>query len=140
MKALSLTRPWATLIAIGGKRVETRSWSTTHRGQIAIHASKGFPKWARDFATTEHTLGRLLSPIPTGGIIALARIVKVERTQDVEQSLSALERLYGDYSFGRYAWFLEDVIKLPQPVVCKGALSLWEVSSDVLRLIQAQVG
>lgn len=41
MKALTLTQPWATLVAIGAKRYETRSWSTTYRGEIAIHAAKG---------------------------------------------------------------------------------------------------
>lgn len=41
MKALTLTQPWATLVAIGAKRIETRSWSTTYRGPLAIHAAKG---------------------------------------------------------------------------------------------------
>lgn len=40
MKALSLWQPWATLIAIGAKRIETRHWSTSYRGPIAIHAAK----------------------------------------------------------------------------------------------------
>lgn len=52
MKALSLTQPWATLVAIGAKHIETRSWSSSFRGRIAIHASKGFPKHARDFCQT----------------------------------------------------------------------------------------
>ncbi len=40
MKALTLTQPWATLIAIGAKRIETRSWWTSYRGPLAIHAGK----------------------------------------------------------------------------------------------------
>ena len=47
MKALTLTQPWATLVAIGAKRIETRSWPTKYRGPLAIHAAKGFPKWAK---------------------------------------------------------------------------------------------
>ena len=39
MKAISLLQPWATLVSIGAKRVETRSWRTDYRGPIAIHAS-----------------------------------------------------------------------------------------------------
>jgi hypothetical protein len=39
MKALSVMQPWATLIALGAKHIETRSWATSHRGQLAIHAS-----------------------------------------------------------------------------------------------------
>lgn len=41
MKALSLTQPWASLVAIGAKRIETRSWRTSYRGEVAIHAAKG---------------------------------------------------------------------------------------------------
>lgn len=39
MKALSLWQPWATLVMIGAKRIETRSWSTSHRGDLLIHAA-----------------------------------------------------------------------------------------------------
>ena len=41
MKALTLTQPWATLVAMGAKRIETRSWTTNYRGPLAIHAGKG---------------------------------------------------------------------------------------------------
>jgi hypothetical protein len=41
MKAISLLQPWATLVAIGAKHFETRSWSTAFRGPLAIHASMG---------------------------------------------------------------------------------------------------
>lgn len=44
MRALTLTQPFATLIAVGGKKIETRSWSTNYRGPLAIHASKGYGK------------------------------------------------------------------------------------------------
>lgn len=45
MKALSLWQPWATLMAYGLKRVETRSWAIRHRGPLLIHAAK---KWTPD--------------------------------------------------------------------------------------------
>lgn len=38
MRALTLRQPWASLVALGVKRIETRSWSTKYRGRIAIHA------------------------------------------------------------------------------------------------------
>lgn len=40
MKCLSTIDPFATLIAIQEKKIETRSWKTNYRGKIAIHASK----------------------------------------------------------------------------------------------------
>ncbi len=36
-KALTILEPWASLIACGAKKVETRSWPTKYRGTIAIH-------------------------------------------------------------------------------------------------------
>ena len=40
MKAISLWQPYAALIALGFKKIETRSWPTTYRGPLAIHAAQ----------------------------------------------------------------------------------------------------
>ena len=48
MKALTLTQPWATLVAVGENSIETRSWGTSYRGPLAIHSAKGFPRDARE--------------------------------------------------------------------------------------------
>ncbi len=40
MRALTLYQPWATLVAIEAKWIETRSWATSYRGPLAIHAGK----------------------------------------------------------------------------------------------------
>lgn len=40
MKALSIMQPWAWLIVSGQKDIENRSWSTTFRGRILVHAGK----------------------------------------------------------------------------------------------------
>lgn len=47
MKAISLTAPYGTLIALAakypelGKHVETRGWATSYRGELLIHQAKG---------------------------------------------------------------------------------------------------
>src|SRR3990167_6932465 len=38
MKCLTLYQPWASAIAVGLKHYETRSWRTSYRGMLAIHA------------------------------------------------------------------------------------------------------
>lgn len=43
MRALSLRQPWASLVTIGVKTIETRSWATKYRGPLAIHAAKRRP-------------------------------------------------------------------------------------------------
>lgn len=41
MKALTISQPYASLIARGEKFVENRRWPTPYRGPLAIHAGKG---------------------------------------------------------------------------------------------------
>ena len=45
IRSLTLTEPWASLVALEEKRLETRSWAPWdgYRGPIAIHASSKFP-------------------------------------------------------------------------------------------------
>jgi hypothetical protein len=38
--ALSVKQPWAALLAAGVKTVEVRTWPTTRRGPLLIHAGK----------------------------------------------------------------------------------------------------
>lgn len=40
---LTLWQPWASLVAIGAKTIETRGWATPYRGPIAIHAAAKRP-------------------------------------------------------------------------------------------------
>lgn len=139
IRGLTLTQPWATLIANGHKRVETRGWSTKYRGWLAIHAAKGFPADARRFAQEERALGRLESRLPIGCVVAVARLTRVLMSEEAVYQVSALERHLGDYSAGRYAWYIEDVKPLPEPIPCKGALSLWQVPPEVHRRIVASL-
>ncbi len=160
MKALTLTQPWATLVAIGAKRVETRSWYTGYRGPLAIHAAKSFPPeavlqfWEPEFYGVLSRAGyRQPRDLPLGAIIAQCHLAKViptsreptgpellHRNQDMFgerpnvrhlqrlellDGLSEQERAFGDYSEGRWAWFLEDVQQL-EPVPVRGALGLWD--------------
>lgn len=130
MKALSLTQPWASAVALGVKQWETRSWPTRFRGEVCIHAAKGFPRWAKDFASTELTLGRLPARLPLGAIICVCELTECRQTETVAPEVSAIERLYGDYSPGRYAFKLENVRVLTEPVPARGALGFWAVEWD----------
>lgn len=38
MKAITILQPWAGLVPLGLKSIETRSWATKYRGPLAIHA------------------------------------------------------------------------------------------------------
>jgi hypothetical protein len=40
MRCLSVRQPWAWAIIHAGKTIENRTWSTSFRGRVAIHAGK----------------------------------------------------------------------------------------------------
>lgn len=147
MKALSLTQPWATLVAIGAKRIETRSWNTTYRGAVAIHAAKGFPRDCQEGCAEEPFRAVLkaagftnTNELPRGSIVAVARLFKTERTEAVTLDANDDEHAFGDYAPGRFAWFLQGVQKLPEPVECRGSLGLWTVPLDVEAMVRRQLG
>ena len=151
MKALSLLQPYASLIAVGAKKIETRSWSTKYRGPLAIHASK---KWTLEqssklcFSNFQTGLSPLVgiplnlsSEITWGGVqekhiilgcvIATCELVDCIPTDILTQKQIGTDRPFGDFNLGRYAWILENVKPLEAPIPAKGALSLWEWEDTV---------
>jgi hypothetical protein len=129
VKAITLTQPWATAVALGFKNYETRSWSTSYRGPLAIHAAIGFPRWARIFASIEKANGRLPGRVPCGAIVAICEITACFPTWELLPFISPVEKIYGDFADGRFAFKLENVRALSEPLPCKGFRSIWELPS-----------
>jgi activating signal cointegrator 1 len=59
MKAITLTQPWAELVSLGVKEIETRSWKTRYRGPLAIHAAMKFPGEAKNLLFKEPFMSAL---------------------------------------------------------------------------------
>ncbi len=151
MKCLSLTQPWATLVAIGAKHLETRSWHTMYRGPLAIHAAKRFPQSTRRLVIQEPFM-QFLSPFTpptgwgneecaTGAIIAVVELTDCWPTGGpwpvpYDRYLvkpGYPESAFGDYSGGRWVWKLERPRLLTAPWPYKGRLGLFDVPSEVLQ-------
>lgn len=141
MKALSLTQPWATLLTLGEKKIETRSWSTRFRGVFAIHASKGFPRWARDMMHEDPNFVEVLSQygymssstLPTGAIIGTANLTDCLPTSHVQRPDPAMKEYhFGDYSPNRYMFFTENAQLFAEPIPCAGKLGFWDVPTELL--------
>jgi hypothetical protein len=154
VKALSLTQPWAHLVMLGAKQWETRSWKAFHRGEIAIHASKNYPNWARNYEINRHFKEALVraSSRPNdviGKIIAIATLTDCRPTTDfwIEEMYPASDRAvvisdaeaaFGNFEAGRYAFKLENVRPV-KPIECKGALGLWTVPPEIEHAIRQEV-
>jgi len=130
MKALTISQPYASLIADGEKWVENRRWSTSYRGPLAIHAGKG----------TQYLDRGELAAYPTGCVVAVAQLaacVLLAGVQDRRRGwlcelgsagFDADIFLAHEYTEGPWCWVLCDVRKLADPVYCRGAQGLWTVA------------
>ena len=153
--AITLHQPWASLIALGLKTVETRSWPAPARlvGQrIAIHAGKRLVRQPGDAIERELRvrLGenwRLT--IPTGAVLATATLAGMTRVARIDPLSShavhddstevgcaagrgrTLIDPWGDFSAGRWLWFLDDVEALPEPVPAGGHQGFWRWNVEV---------
>ena len=132
MKVLSLLQPWASLVVKGAKKIETRTWTTTHRGDLAIHASLGkkaadlakekpFNKYIKDFGA-----------LPFGAIIGkvvLVDVVRIDPFKNLDQLMKRIdadEKAFDDFTEGRYAWILEEPVVFENVIPVKGSLGIWE--------------
>jgi hypothetical protein len=106
MRVLSLHQPFAQLVVRGVKRVEVRSWTTQHRGRIAIHA-KGVPpsqeiesRWRanRDLALRLADEGWLdredLKKLPRSAIIGTVNLTGIARGRDQQKDAEDASGLF----------------------------------------------
>lgn len=157
IRAISLHQPWATAVALGSKRIETRGWDTDYRGVLAIHAARRRPigellhygacsEWIGALHRVAPKSREVALPeaLPFGAIVAVCRLVGCEPTEkftlgevdgrrvspdDSHGSYAWTERMMGNFAPGRYGWRLADDVALPTPVPCIGRQSFfsWEV-------------
>lgn len=97
MKAISLWQPWASLIAGGHKAIETRSWTTTYRGPLAIHATRKTSPVIRE--TCQHWpfslyIGDLYDHLPRGCVLATAYLYDCIKIVDPYRGPQCLDRTY----------------------------------------------
>ncbi len=148
MPCLSLWQPWATLMAIGSKKNETRSWPTSYRGLLAIHAAKKWDRhmWdacempayrevlspivlARPRSMGFYSEGTLRASIPFGAILCVVRLVDCVRVSKPSDAppIGSPEYEFGDYSPGRYFFRTEMVKRFEEPIPCVGRQGMFEV-------------
>lgn len=119
MKALTICQPYAHLVAAGEKVVENRTWPTSHRGEVAIHA--GLSTAWLDPADRRHYPGMVF-----GAVVAWARLVYCRRVDDLIEPWAS----NGEHVNGPWCWCLTDVRRLREPVYCRGAQGLWVLKPE----------
>lgn len=135
---LSLQPPWWWAVLHLGKDIENRPWSTRFRGRIWLHASRAYVH--RSVIDDLWYIQRIVPGCQTkileaghphrflrahGGTI----VGSVEIVDCVTESASP-------WFSGKYGFVLANPIALAEPVVCRGALGLFEVDPQVLKQLR----
>jgi len=131
MKAITIKQPFASLIAEGLKTYEFRTWKTSYRGKILIHAGKSVDKEAmKRFENYD-------LEYPLGCVIAMATLTDcVMVTQELKDELRKENApVYAgtteDPEFNGYGLKLGNITKIA-PVYTNGMLGLWNFEDESL--------
>lgn len=109
--ALSIRQPWAHRIIYRGKDIENRSWETSYRGWIMVHAGIALDRAAIGDDFTDRRDRDI--EYPRGGIVGLVRIDGVVRADPSR------------WFFGPVGLILRHPISVPL-IECKGRLGFFK--------------
>lgn len=135
MKALTISQPFASLIASGEKFVENRIWGTSYRGILLIHAGKG----------SQYLDKKELAEYPTGAIIAVANLVaciphsKIVSMAECSATVNQIvhgcthftfeQIMLHEHTEGPFCWILESVRRV-KPIPISGLQKIWDADID----------
>ena len=138
MKIISIWQPWASLLLSGHKLFETRGWtppasllnqtigiaSTKQIRAIQLRAFQN-PEFQRHYATTG--LPGQLEELPLGCILGTITLEAAHlMTPELMESAGERERMFGDWSIGRYAWRVTKPVIFETPIPARGMQGLWD--------------
>lgn len=103
MKALAIKEPYSSMIWNGQKTIETRTWQTSHRGELLLCCCKKPESWL------------------SGKAFAIANLDKITR-----MDFTHVERACCEIYPNAFAWILKDIKRI-MPFEVSGRLRLFEV-------------
>jgi len=140
MKAISVKQPWAALIRVGFKTIETRVWTTKHRGDLLICASAKpiipipptepyeeiMTKCVYYLNRNRFDLERFREMLRSGRQICVVELYDIQ-PMTAEHEKAALCDVYP----GAYSWFIRNVRPVSILPV-KGQLGLFDVPDELI--------
>ena len=130
MKALTICQPYAHLIAIGEKRVENRTWPTSYRGPLLIHAGKSW-NWMDDGDDEKYGL----TSGDFGVIVAVADLTECWHGDDITTGhIPASYRWLATHEHvnGPWCFVLENVRRFSTKFPYRGAQGFFDVPAEVV--------
>jgi hypothetical protein len=124
IKALTIRQPWAELILRGRKPYELRSWRTSYRGPLVIHAAM------RVDSEDAKRLGLNPETLITGAFVGVAVLSDVRPYTREDARLLKKRRAGFGWFPRKFSWVLKRPRRI-SPVKAKGQLSLFKLPKTV---------
>lgn len=152
MKVLTIRQPYASLVVMGLKTLETRPLLTNYRGPVLIHAAAS--KYSHIEAAgiiQKHDVKHILTPwmnkiqaLPVGCIIGSVDLsdclgIQVAKDTlknawfnkgDISMRDAEQELAFGDYINNKYAYVLKNPRNFINHIPAKGQLGFWGTMQD----------
>ena len=130
MKAISLYQPYASAMALGWKRNETRHWQTSYRGPLLIHAAKRVVGWPSiSIQALFDEIAFLPSDLPLGVILCKVDLVDCKKIF-LHNRPRGIERILGNYTPGRFMW-ITDNLEIFDPIPYRGRQRLFNIEERI---------
>lgn len=154
MRVLSVRQPYASLLVLGPKKYEARTWKTDYRGPVLIHASSSAVSSTmihdiegnREMLEAVQSIGwktdTAIKDLPRSTIIGQVDLVGIVPSEECTEATSLDHDLAAYPSSDTYYWMVANRLPI-RPIVIHGKLNLWtlpaELEGEVSQaLIQAQ--
>lgn len=126
MKALTIHQPYAELIVSGEKLVENRTWYTSFRGPLLIHAGKSH-EWLDGADPAKFVMGAL---------VGIAQVMDCVRFNPMaNEAVTCLDKypflVEHIHAHGPYCWILDEAERI-NPIPYRGAQGLFDVPDEVI--------
>ncbi len=125
MKVLTIKQPYASLIAVGLKRYEFRTWKTNYRGDFLIHAGKSVDKEAikrLEFLNLDYPQGCILAKVTLTDCI---QVDEEFRDKLRKENSVVYAGVIEDNMWQGYGFQLNNIQKI-EPIFVNGKLGFWE--------------
>ena len=139
VKIISVRQPWAWLIVAGHKDIENRTWRTSYRGRLLIHASLAtepddFPmqrQWI------ENWTGIVIpEDLPRGAIVGSATLSHVDCGDGYQGDGLACSSPWFE---GPYGFHMADAVEFAEPIQCRGQLGIRDVSDSLAARVSKMI-
>jgi len=138
IRAVSIKQPWASLIVMGIKDIENRSWKMKIKEDICknwllVHASAMYAKMKYVKGEIKEELEKHeCMKFPKSAIIGLMHINRIEERSknDIKTNI---------WEIGSKCWHIDAVLNFKNPIYVKGNLSLWNPKEDIHKELTEEI-